>query len=120
MTNQKDQLNGCQACHYENYNNKKSRERHSCGKYKWRRYRFKTHQVEDYRPLVFDPRFPWWCSGHSMNGDFEIADSTIIAWLPIDEPLRKYWDDCFEVEFTEHEAISFTDRFPKPDYFIES
>jgi hypothetical protein len=83
---------------------------------KWRRYRFYTHSFEDYRPLVFDPRFPWWCSG--MAGDNSAA--TIIAWLPFDEPLSKYWDDASEIEFTEHETISFTDRFAKPEWFIES
>jgi hypothetical protein len=86
----------------------------------WRRYRFKTNAVEDYRPLVSDPRFPWWCSGHGMNGDFEIFDSTIIAWLPFDEPVEKYWDDAHDIEFTEHEVIQFYDRLAKPTWFIES
>jgi hypothetical protein len=87
---------------------------------KWRRYRLKTKAVDDYRPLVSDPRFPWWCSGHGIDGDCEISDSTIIAWLPFDEPIQKYWDDADQVEFTEHETIVFTDRFPKPEWFVES
>jgi len=86
----------------------------------WRRYWFKTNEVEDYRPVIFDPRFPWWCSGHGMNGNFEICDSTIIAWLPEDEPLEKYWPDAHNVDYSDHTQIMFTDRFPQPDYYQES
>lgn len=80
---------------------------------KWRRYRFKTKISADYRPLVFNPKYPWWCSGEND------ATAIIIAWLPINDDLLKYWDDASEVEYTEHEEIEFTSRFPKPDYFEE-
>lgn len=82
---------------------------------KWRRYRFLTKSTEDYRPLLFNPQYPWWCSGEAADG----STATIIAWLPINEDLLKYWDDASEVEYTEHEEIEFTFRFPKPDYFEE-
>lgn len=84
----------------------------------WFRHRFKTYSVEDNRPLVFNPKFPWWCSGSSEDdkGDYDV----IIAYLPIGEDLLKYWDDAFDIDSDEREEITFTDRFPKPDYFIES
>jgi len=78
---------------------------------KWRRYRFKTNSTDDYRPLIFNPKYPWWCS---WEGE---TSATIIAWLPINENLHHYWNDAFNIEYTEHEAIEFTNRFPKPDYF---
>lgn len=84
----------------------------------WKRYRFKTYAVEDYRPLVFNPKYPWWCSGHGYNSS-EIQYSIIIAYLPINEDLFKYWDDAFDIEFTKENEIKFSDRFPKPDYFNE-
>lgn len=84
----------------------------------WKRYRFKTYAVDDYRPLVFNPKYPWWCSGYGENDDRECA--VIIAYLPEDEDLLKYWDDAFDVEFTEEQEIVFTSRFPKPNYFKES
>ena len=77
----------------------------------WKRYRFKTYSVEDYRPLVFNPKYPFWCSGY---GD---CYAVIIAYLPFNEDLLKYWDDAFEIEFTEEDEIKFSDRFPKPKYF---
>ena len=80
---------------------------------KWRRYRFKTQSLDDYRPLIFNPKYPWWCSGETDE------NATIIAWLPKDEDLLTYWNDASEIEYTEHEEIEFTFRFPKPDYFEE-
>ena len=80
---------------------------------KWRRYRFETASVDDYRPLVFNHKYPWWCSGY--YGD--MSKAIIIAYLPEDEDLKKYWDDADNIEFTEEAEITFSDRFTKPDYF---
>ena len=79
----------------------------------WKRYRFKTKSIKDYRPLEFDPRFPWWCSG---EGDDHV---TILVYLPITEDLLKYWDDAYDIEFEETQEIVFTDRFPKASWFEE-
>lgn len=90
---------------------------------KWRRYRFTTMSVEDYRPLIFNPKYPWWCSGYSLTGAEggpNIESAVIIAYLPEDEDLAKYWDDADDVEFTEHDKIEFSGRFPKPEYFEET
>ena len=48
----------------------------------WRRYRFKTKSIDDYRPLVFNPKYPWWCSGE--GNDYV----NIIAYLPAGEKLE--------------------------------
>lgn len=82
----------------------------------WIRYRFKTYSAQDWRPLIYNPAYPCWCSG--IAADY--SDAVIIAWLPKGEPLEKYWDDAFEIEFTEHDQIQFSDRFPRPPGFIES
>jgi hypothetical protein len=84
-------------------------------KKKWRRYRFFTKSVDDPRPLIFNPKFPWWCSGYT--GDFTRA--VIVAYLPVNEPLERYWDDASNIEYTDHPTITFTDRFPRPDDFVE-
>lgn len=80
----------------------------------WKRYRFYTHAIEDYRPLIFNPKYPWWCSGYKDDC------AIIVAYLPKDEDLFKYWDDAYDIDFTEHKSIEFSGRFPKPEYFIES
>lgn len=79
----------------------------------WIRYRFQTASITDYRPLVFNPAYPWWCSGYSDS------TATIVAYLPAEEDLLKYWDDAHNIEQEKSEKIVFTDRFPKPGYFIE-
>ena len=78
----------------------------------WKRYRFKTYE-DDYRPLIFNPKYPWWCTGY---GDDHYV---IVAYLPPEEDLLKYWDDAFDVEYDERDEITFTSRFPKPEYFEE-
>jgi hypothetical protein len=77
----------------------------------WKRYRFYTNSVDDPRPLIFNPTYPWWCSGYA--GDSAI----IVAYLPDSEPLEHYWHDAFDVSYTEEENITFSDRFPQPDYY---
>lgn len=80
---------------------------------KWKRYRFKTYSIKDYRPLIFNPKYPWWCSGESEDA------AVIVSYLPENEDLLKYWDDAFDIKFTEEDSIKFSSRFPKPKYFIE-
>lgn len=80
----------------------------------WRRHRFKTSEGgDDYRPVKFNAAYPWWCSGFAGDGSY----SVIVAYLPATEDLRAYWPDAFDVETTEEEGITFTDRFPRPAYF---
>ena len=83
---------------------------------KWRRYRFQTESVDDPRPLIFNPKYPWWCTGYA--GDESYA--TIVAYLPDEENLLNYWDDASDVDYTEEEEITFSGRFPKPEYFKDS
>jgi hypothetical protein len=37
----------------------------------WRRYRFRTKSVDDERPLIFNPAYPWWCSGYGLGGTID-------------------------------------------------
>lgn len=80
----------------------------------WKRYRFYTKAIKDYRPLIFNPKYPWWCSG------FGDKHAVIVAYLPEHEDLYEYWDDAYNVEYSEHDKIEFSSRFPKPKYFVET
>lgn len=79
----------------------------------WLRYRFKTQSVDDCRPIVFNPAYPWWCTSVAGDGSYAI----IVAFLPKDEPLATYWDDAFAVEQQECDGPTFSDRFPKPESY---
>jgi hypothetical protein len=89
----------------------------------WKRYRFLTKSHEDYRPLVSNPKYPWWCTGYCMEGkqgSMVVSAAVIVAYLPPEEDLKKYWDDAFDIDVQDREEITFTSRFPKPEYFVES
>lgn len=81
-------------------------------KMKYIRYRFKTKAVDDYRPLedMAEIKCPWWCSGE--GNDFVV----IVCYLPKGVDLKKYWDDAYEIVAQAVESITYTDRFPKPDW----
>jgi hypothetical protein len=80
---------------------------------KWMRYRFKTKSIKDYRPLKFDPRYPWWCTG---EGDGHVI---IVAYLPFEANLIEYWNDAYDIDFEGRDSIEFSSRFPKPEYYQE-
>lgn len=78
------------------------------------RYRFKTHSVDDPRPLIDMAKInmPWWCTGYGINNDYAI----IVCYLPKGINIYTYWDDAFDIEKAETEKITYTDRFPKPEW----
>ena len=82
------------------------------------RYRFKTKSVDDYRPLIdlATIKMPYWCTGYTLNGDFDYDAAIIVCYLPESEDLFKYWDDAYDIEKETVDTIQYTDRFPKPDW----
>lgn len=83
------------------------------------RYRFKTKSVDDPRPLkdLKTIGMPYWISGDVIdNRTFSIVGSVIICYLPKGVDLKEYWDDAFDVDAQERSEITYTDRFPKPDW----
>ena len=85
-------------------------------KTKWNRWRFCTRS-EDFRPIVFNPSYPWWCSGEGEDeqGGFAV----VVAFLPTTEKLETYWDDAFDIDVQEHDAVTFSERFARPKYYVE-
>ena len=79
----------------------------------WVRYRFVT-DAEDYRPIILNPAYPWWCSGFNI-----LEEAIIIVFLPKTENLKDYWPEAENITEQEVNEIVFTDRFSKPDWFIE-
>jgi hypothetical protein len=81
---------------------------------KWIRYRFKTTSIDDSRPVEFPPPGPWWETGFSGDG---VSYAICIAYLPAGKRLLKYWPEAFQIESDECDEITFTDRFPRPDWW---
>ena len=34
----------------------------------------------------------------------------------MENELEKYWDDAYDIEYTSCDEITYTDRFPKPEW----
>ena len=85
----------------------------------WKRYRFRTFNEDDPRPVKFPPPGPYWISGY---GD---GYAVLIAYLPADcdEGLQDYWPDEEAHEWwdgydcQDRPEIAFTDRFPRPEWW---
>lgn len=76
----------------------------------WIRYRFFVNP-DDYRPITFPPPGPYWCSG--STDEYNIC----IAYLPPDVDIKTYWPEAV-IDFEQHrESITYTDRFPKPEWW---
>lgn len=77
----------------------------------WIRYRFNT-QEEDYRPVVFPPPGPWWCTGFNSNGH-----AVIVAYLPVEVYITDYWPEAEAIDVEFVDSIVFTCRFSAPDWW---
>lgn len=68
----------------------------------------------DYRPVKWPIRYPYWCTGES-------ADSFIIvAYAESEEEVRSLWPEIEDFDFEDEVAkITFSARFPKPDWYEE-
>ena len=77
---------------------------------KWLRCRFHAN-LNDYRPVLWPPPGPYWCSG--VGDDYSI----VIAYVRSEEQLMEYWPEASEIDSEERDEITYTDRFPKPKWY---
>lgn len=81
---------------------------------KWDRIRFKAN-LEDYRPVIWPPLGPYWCSG--FNDTHSIVVAYVPAGLP-DDQIRRFWPEVGEIYRMQiGVSLQFSDRFPKPDWW---
>lgn len=70
----------------------------------------------DPRPVLWP--LPAGCC-YWVTGEDAKERSTVVAYLPVDK-LKEYWPDAEEVDDQgEVDRPVFTDRFPKPAWFVE-
>lgn len=74
------------------------------------RARFKAN-IDDYRPVNWPVKHPYWCSG--QGDDFSI----VVAYADDTAEILKNWPEAKEIESEEVDDYQFTDRFPKPEWF---
>lgn len=79
-----------------------------------KRFRFYV-SGDDGRPLAFPPEGPFWVTGYSDT------HTVVVAYSPDEETLTRAdrWPDAENIDDWGEQEISFTDRFPKPDWWTE-
>lgn len=75
------------------------------------RVRFEV-PCEDYRPVRWPIKYPYWCSGTTDSS------SVLVAYTESLLQLLEYWPDAINVDVMDPDAtISFSGRFPRPDWY---
>ena len=67
----------------------------------------------DYRPIIWPIKYPYWCSGQN-NKEFHL-----IAYVDSLEQLFKQWPEAEHIEQISVDKIEYTDRFRKPEWYNE-
>ena len=85
----------------------------------FRRYRFRTDPDGQQRPVRWPPAGPYWCTGYGggWNAGGEPEFAMMVAYLPRAADLLEWWPQAWQIEFQDCDVITFTDRFPRPDWW---
>ena len=78
------------------------------------RCRFFVNKKEvknDYRPVCWPIKLPYWCSGENSK------DFILIAYVDTIDDLMKQWPEATDIDSEEVERVEFSSRFPKPDWY---
>ena len=81
------------------------------------RARFTTND-EDYRPVVWPIKHPYWCTGYSMRAD-DTGRAVLVAYVDDEAELLRNWPDAEDIDAEPAFGYQFTSRFRKPDWFVE-
>jgi hypothetical protein len=74
------------------------------------RCRFKANG-NDYRPVNWPVKHPYWCTGYS--GEYAV----IVAYADDEAEIIRNWPEARDLDSTEETEYVFTSRFRKPDWF---
>jgi len=77
---------------------------------KWYRARFQAN-LDDCRPIKWPPPGPYWRTG--QGEDY----SVVVAYVKKFSEVSEYWPEAQWIEAETSDEITFTDRFPKPDWW---
>lgn len=80
------------------------------------RVRFKANG-QDYRPVEWPVKHPFWCSGYSNDGD----NAIMIAYADDLAEIQRLWPESSDFDVIEADILAghykFNDRFPMPAWF---
>lgn len=67
----------------------------------------------DYRPVQWPIKYPYWCTGESSDVFI------LVAYVDNVEQIKELWPEAYGIEAEEVQEIVFTTRFPKPEWYKE-
>jgi hypothetical protein len=74
----------------------------------------------DYRPVIWPIKYPYWCSGENENSFILIAYLEDLLALYDQWPeLRGLSDSIVNLEYETVDKIEYTSRFSKPDWYTD-
>lgn len=66
----------------------------------------------DYRPVKWPIKYPYWCSGES-NDSF-----ILVAYAEDEDSIKELWPKAYDINVLEKDTeVKFTLRFPKPKWY---
>lgn len=74
------------------------------------RARFRT-DLGDPRPVVWPIKHPYWVTGS------DDTHAIVVAYADDLDEIVRNWPDAEGIDVEERTEYTFTDRFPKPDWF---
>lgn len=69
--------------------------------------------LDDYRPIVWPIKHPYWCSGYGQDY------SVIVSYADDIDEIYKLWPEVSDITYDEVSSYEFSGRFPKPEWFNE-
>lgn len=67
----------------------------------------------DYRPVKWPIKYPYWCTGESSDA------FTLVAYADNVAQIKELWPEAYGIEAEEVQKIVFTTRLPKPKWYKE-
>lgn len=74
------------------------------------RVRFKAN-LEDSRPIKWPVKHPWWETG------YDDENAIVISYADDEQYIYDNWPEAKDLDIELRDTYTFTDRFPKPDWF---
>lgn len=66
----------------------------------------------DYRPVKWPIKYPYWCSAESSNS------FVLVAYAEDEDSIKELWPETYDINVLEKDTeIRFTLRFPKPEWY---
>lgn len=72
----------------------------------------KSDCSNDYRPVKWPIKYPYWCSGESDDS------FTLVAYAEDEDSIKELWPEAYDINVLEKDTeVKFTLRFPKPKWY---